>query len=106
MNNQEYEKTIKEIHNKKGYKLKEGILYKVDDNNEKRIIRDYEFEGLMYMIHDHELSAHMGIEATYNRIKEKYCWKGMRKDIETYVRSCDRCQRRGKPQGKHELHSI
>ncbi len=30
----------------------------------------------------------------------------MLKDIETYVKSCDQCQRRGKPQGKNELHPI
>jgi hypothetical protein len=28
------------------------------------------------------------------------------KEIQEYVRSCDKCQRRGKPQGKHELRSI
>lgn len=27
-------------------------------------------------------------------------------DVETYVKSCDQCQRRGKPQGKNELHPI
>src|SRR5215469_16969020 len=30
----------------------------------------------------------------------------MKRDIEEYVKSCDSCQRRNKPQGKHELHSI
>ena len=27
-------------------------------------------------------------------------------DIETYIKTCDQCQKRGKPQGKHELHPI
>ena len=30
----------------------------------------------------------------------------MRKDIEAYVKSCNNCQRRGKPIGKHELNVI
>src|SRR5215471_3391169 len=30
----------------------------------------------------------------------------MKRDIEDYVKSCDSCQRRNKPRGKHELHSI
>ena len=30
----------------------------------------------------------------------------MLKDITTYIKSCDQCQRRGKPQGKHELYPI
>ena len=42
-------------------------------------------------MHDHPTAAHFGIEATYNRIKEKYWWKGMRNDIETYVKTCKQC---------------
>src|SRR5277367_980035 len=30
----------------------------------------------------------------------------MRNDVEIYVKTCDQCQRRGKPQGENELHSI
>ena len=30
----------------------------------------------------------------------------MKEDIEQYIKSCDQCQRRGKPQGKNKLHSI
>ena len=58
------------------------------------------------MMHDHATSAHFGLQTTHDKTKEKYYWKGMRKDIETYVKSCDKCQRRHKPQGKHELHPI
>lgn len=60
----------------------------------------------MYIGHDHELAGHFGIEAIYDRIKEKYWWKEMRKDIEKYVKSCNSCQRRRKPNGKHELNII
>ena len=86
--------------------MKDDLLYKIKDDKEIRVIRDYEFEGLMYLAHDHELAGHFGIDATYDRIKDKYYWKGMRKDIEAYVKSCDSCQRRGKPVGKHELNTI
>ncbi|GBC28728.2 retrovirus-related Pol polyprotein from transposon 412 [Rhizophagus irregularis DAOM 181602=DAOM 197198] len=60
----------------------------------------------MYMMHDHKLSAHFGIQATYEKVKEKYWWKNMKRDIEKYVKSCDNCQRRNNPQGLHELHPI
>ena len=30
----------------------------------------------------------------------------MRKDIEIYIKSCDQCQRKGKPQGENELNPI
>jgi hypothetical protein len=76
------------------------------DNQLLRVIKRYEIEGIMYMFHDHPISAHFATQATYDKIKERYYWKGMLKDIESYVKSCNQCQRRGKPIKKHELHSI
>src|SRR5438034_5843859 len=58
------------------------------------------------MMHDHILSAHFGIKATYEKTKERYYWKGLKEDVEIYVKSCDKCQRREKPKGKNELHPI
>ena len=107
MDEKEYNKIIKEIEELKGkYQLEKGILYKLKDGKRLRIIRKYEFEGIMYLMHDHELSAHFGRKTTYEKVKEKYWWKGMIKDIEEYVKTCDSCQRRNKPVGKHELNPI
>ena len=58
------------------------------------------------MLHDHPISAHFGFERTYQKAKERFYWPNMRKDIEIYVKSCDQCQRRGKPNRKNELHPI
>src|ERR1043165_7614273 len=88
------------------YEIKDEMLYKKKEERLLRVIRRYEMEEVMYMMHDHPLSAHFGIQATYERTKEKYYWKGMKRDIETYVKSCDQCQRREKPKGKNKLHSI
>jgi Integrase zinc binding domain/Integrase core domain len=60
----------------------------------------------MYLLHDYELSAHFGIKATQEKVKEKYYWKGMDKDIEEYVKSCDKCQKRGKINSKYPLNPI
>ncbi|GBB87857.1 hypothetical protein RclHR1_14350006 [Rhizophagus clarus] len=106
MDENEYNRIIKEINKEKKYIIKEGILFRIKNNVELRVIKKYEFEGLMYIAHDHEQAGHFRIKATYNRIKENYYWKGMLKDIEIYVKSCDSCQRRGKPIKKHELNVI
>ena len=106
MNTEEYNDICRDIEKEKDYEIIEGILYRIKNNSRLRVIRDYEFEGLMYLVHDHEISGHFGREATYNRVKDRYYWKNMKKDVEEYVKSCDKCQRRGKPVGKHELHSI
>ncbi|GBC54380.2 uncharacterized protein LOC115178352 [Rhizophagus irregularis DAOM 181602=DAOM 197198] len=81
------------------------ILWKKGERK-LRVIRKYEFEGLMYMMHDNELSGHFGMNATYEKMRERYYWKNMRKDIEEYIRTCWNCQVRGKPSGKSELHPI
>jgi hypothetical protein len=106
MENEKYKRIVKNINNEKEYEILEDLLYRVDRNGRIRVLRDYEFEGLMYIVHDHEISGHFGKDATYDRIKGKFWWENMTKDIERYVRSCDKCQKRGKPKGKHELHSI
>ncbi len=70
---EKYEEILKNIEGlKEKYKIENGILYKLKDKKKLRVIRRYEFEGLMYLLHDHELSAHFGKKVTYEKIKEKY----------------------------------
>ena len=106
MNDEDYEKILKNIDQNNGYRIEYDILYKVKDDKKLKVIRRYELEGVMQLMHDHPTAAHFGIESTYNRIKERYWWKGMRKDIEAYVKTCKQCQMRGKPRGDNELHPI
>jgi len=106
MNENEDNKIIENIEKEKKYELKEGILYRKKKEKRLQVIRRWEMEGVLYMTHDHMLSAHFGIKATYEKTKERYYWKGLKEDVETYVKSCDKCQRREKPRGKHELHPI
>ncbi|GES77336.1 putative integrase core domain protein [Rhizophagus clarus] len=91
---------------KEKYILKNDKLYRVNKGKEQLVIRRYEFEGLLYMIHNHELSGHFGINTTYEKIKEKYYWKNMFEDIKVYVKTYDSYQRRGKPDKKNELFLI
>ena len=106
MDDKEYRLICKNIEDNPKYELNDGILYKKENDKLLRVIRKFEFEGLMFMMHDHELSAHFGFKTTYSKVRERYYWRGMLKDIETYVKSCDKCQRRGKPKQKHELYPI
>jgi hypothetical protein len=106
MDEKEYDKIVKNIEKEEKYVQENGVLYKIKDENKFRVIRRFELEGIMYMMHDHELSAHFGIQAIYEKVKEKYWWKNMKRDVEKYVKSCDNCQRRNNPQGLHELHPI
>ncbi|GET04491.1 putative integrase core domain protein [Rhizophagus clarus] len=91
---------------KEKYILRDDKLYRVNKGKEQLIIKRYEFEGLLYMMHNHELSGYFGINTTYEKIKDKYYWKNMFEDIKTYVKTCDRCQRKEKPDKKNELFLI
>ncbi|GBC30564.2 putative integrase core domain protein [Rhizophagus irregularis DAOM 181602=DAOM 197198] len=95
-----------EIYKEILWKRVKGIVYRRKDEKRLRVIKRFEFEGLMYMMHDNELSGHFGMNTTYEKIRERYYWKNMRKDIEKYVRMCRNCQMRGRPIGRNELHPI
>nr|XP_034195346.1 uncharacterized protein LOC117611508 [Osmia lignaria] len=43
--------------------------------------------------HESPVAGHKGIRKTYLRIRNKYYWKNMKKEITDYVRSCISCQR-------------
>ena len=106
MDSKQYENIISNIDESPNFKIEKAQLYKIKGDKLYRVIQKFELEGLLYMMHDHELSAHFGIKATQQKIKEKYWWESMTKDIENYVKTCDKCQRRNKPQGRNELHPI
>ncbi|GET62386.1 DDE-type integrase/transposase/recombinase [Rhizophagus irregularis DAOM 181602=DAOM 197198] len=82
MKEEEYNRIARNINDEREYEIIGGLIYKIKDEKRLRMQR------------------------TYNRIKDGYYWKGMKKDVEAYVKSCNNCQRRGKPIGKHELNVI
>lgn len=43
--------------------------------------------------HSNPISGHSGYHRTYDRIKQRYKWKHMKKDINQYIKSCESCQR-------------
>ena len=49
------------------------------------------------------IGTHLGVETTYNKVKERYYWPKMYDDIKIYIESCDNCQRRGKTKRREEL---
>ena len=91
----------------KDLKTEDGILYKKTKKNQKvRIPTKQEIISILYMMHDHPTGGHFGIETTYQKINDKFYWKGMLGDITKYVQNCDSCQRRGKQGEKGYLYPI
>ena len=50
-------------------------------------------EVVMKLGHDNILAGHFGMDKTYQKIKAKFFWPGMRTDIDTFVQSCNLCNK-------------
>ena len=61
---------------------------------------------ILKKFHDIFWAGHRGIWATYNKIKERYWWKGLYKDVEDFVASCVDCQLQSKVRYRDELNST
>ena len=84
------------------------LFKKPNKRNRKilKVIQRKELEPVLYMKHNHPTSGHLGIEATFNKIKERYYWYQMFDDIREYVQTCDSCQRFERPTRTEPLHTI
>ena len=56
--------------------------------------------AVLELAHDSPLAGHFGIKKTAIRIKRYFYWPNIGKDVQTYCRSCDVCQRVGHPRDK------
>ena len=95
--------------------IKEGQLYKIDNNQLKRLVTDgndtYEtivilrslIPQVLHMVHD--TLGHNGTHRTYVLIKRLYYWKGLKPSVERHIKRCPQCQSRNKQVVKYaKLH--
>jgi len=47
---------------------------------------------LIAALHSSAIGGHSGTKATYYRLKNLFSWKGMKQDVEDYVKQCSVCQ--------------
>ena len=59
----------------------------------RKIALQDKIEEILRNNHDHKLARHQGIKATLLKIKENWTWDRIRKDVERYVKNCQKCQR-------------
>lgn len=52
---------------------------------------------LITSMHSTPIGGHSGVAATYSRLKKLFQWKGMKQDVENFIKQCVVCQ-----QAKHE----
>ena len=95
--------TKKAIH----FTINQGTLYKKNRKDQLlQVVKETDKEAILFRIHSHATIRHFGAENTIQKIKKRFWWYDMNKDIKKYVETCDTCQRRGKPRVREELHPI
>ena len=52
---------------------------------------------VLHLGHDHVLRGHYDRAKTHERLREKFWWPGMYKDVQSWVQQCEDCQRRKRP---------
>lgn len=88
------------------YAKKFEIKYDQVYINKKRLIQRHEVEDICAMYHDDPTGAHFAFQTIYEKIKERYFWNTLLKDVKEYCQSCDSCQRRGGPRRNNDLNPI
>src|SRR5947209_19225852 len=77
------------IHQSTHYIVRDGLLYKKTEPNEKtfpkRVVKTTEIETILFNLHADVTAGHFAFDGTYQRIATRYYWPTMRKDIKDYV---------------------
>lgn len=73
-----------------GYSLQKGLIWhqgKIWIANNSALQTK-----IIAVCHSSALGGHSGITVTYTRLKQYFSWKGMRTDVEAFVKQCSICQ--------------
>ncbi|UYV68366.1 hypothetical protein LAZ67_5004095, partial [Cordylochernes scorpioides] len=88
------------------FKEEDGCLFKKNPNPEGRawllVVPENKKREIMKEYHNHMSNGHLGVARTMYRIKSKYFWPSMLKDVSEFIKTCHLCQSR---KGSNQLPS-
>lgn len=102
------------------YVMLDGILYHLYQRRMKKKVKEDDTirqlavptklrHEIQLSYHDSKAGGcHMGIQKTYDSIRQKYFWPGMYQDIHKYITTCKICQvtKRDVHAKKHTMHPL
>ena len=96
----EYQNRAKEIEQRgtssltslSGFKVEDGVIFRPEGLIEVPNIPKFR-TLLLSENHDQPLAGHFGRDRTLDLLRRKWFWRGMAKDVEVYVQSCDNCNK-------------
>jgi hypothetical protein len=62
----------------------------------RRVVPKMYREQIVKLCHDPPLAGHQGIERTIEKVKSRYYWRGISKDVSAYVKGCMECNQNKK----------
>lgn len=82
----------------RGYLMNQGILYRYSPESEEEeeaqlVVPVQERERILQEYHDAPTAGHYGVENTYKKIASRYYFRGMKKFISEYIKTCPACNR-------------
>ena len=87
--------------------LREGMLPRRWESNDGSFIRwqlivpkKYQ-DAVLEELHSEKTTAHLGVNKTRGKVKEKFYWYGLSSDIRSWIRRCNICARRKSPSTHH-----
>ena len=83
--------------------IKNNLLFKNIKGELKRVIKEDQVESVLYNLHQDLNAAHLGIDAVFEKVRERYFWPQIFEDVRKYVNSCDTYQRRGSQERREAL---
>jgi hypothetical protein len=105
--------TLKSLYNtlktrrNKNYRLIEDIIYKQQGNKLKLVVPQSLKRHTLQICHDGMSGGHLGLNETYKKVQERFCWKDMWSDVKHRVKSCVKCASRKNPKPhRAQLHPI
>lgn len=75
------------------FSLSNGIIYRRDGSLLVPFLPKSLRETFMQHLHDHPTSGHLGVTKTLEKLKTRVFFPGMRKFVQSYISTCDKCQR-------------
>ena len=80
-------------------------LYKIDRSQKRRtrdafsqivVLHSTKYE-ILSNVHNHVPGAHFGVHKTFQKLRERYWWSSMPKDVEHWCKSCVDCELKKSP---------
>lgn len=84
---------------KEDWSIDHGILWKYlklkqfpnENDSWKMVIPETLQEKVLKECHDDPTAGHFGMKKTINRVRQRYYWTSLIKDVKEYVRKCETC---------------